>query len=63
MDHWKYMDCSESNAFYLFPWKPQQIQKAQCHCLIEEKHCFSTQSPPLAMHFFSRDEQESAFLH
>jgi len=25
----KYIGCSESNAYYLFPWKLQQLQRAQ----------------------------------
>jgi len=28
--------CSENNASYLFPWKLQQIERAQLHYLIEQ---------------------------
>ena len=31
-----YIACSKSNTSYLFPWKPQQIKRAQKHCLIEQ---------------------------
>ena len=48
------MDCSESNASYLFPQKLQQLQRAQQHCLIEHIHSYTMkffqQSPPLAVH-------------
>ena len=38
----KYVGCFESNASYLFPWKLQQILRAQKHCLIEKILSYKT---------------------
>jgi len=42
MENGKYIGCLKSNASYLFPWKLQQIQRAQKHYLIEQILSYET---------------------
>ena len=57
----RYVVCSESNASYLFPWKLQEIQRAQQQYLIEQILSYKTLFFIIVKNYlciFASDEQK-----